>query len=739
MKTNLVRVDLPISGMSCAGCAATIERSLARSPGVARAHVNFATQTATVEFEPGQTEVARLIRAVEQAGYHVPPMENDPGEALRQEQEREYRSLRRRFQVAVICGAPLLVMGMSHGWIHFPGMRWVELALSLPVVLYSGSPFYAGALRAALHRSANMNTLVALGTGAAFLYSLIAVVAPGLVTTRPGMAPPVYFEAASIIIALVLLGRTLESSAKGRTSEAIRRLMDLEPKTARVVRNGAEADLPLEQVVPGDVVVVRPGERIPVDGTVLDGESAVDESMLTGESLPADKKAGDPVYGGTLNSSGSFRFEARKVGKETAIERIIALVRQAQGSRAPIARLADVVSAYFTFGVLAAAVVTFLVWFAVAPPETRLTQALVSFVSVLIIACPCALGLATPTAIMVATGRGAELGVLVKSGEALETAHKIDTIVLDKTGTLTRGRPEVTEVAALNGFDPRELLRLAASAESRSEHPLARAVVEYARREGVELEEPARFRATAGQGVGAKIGQRQVLIGAPAFLSYRNVDVAPAQAVIDRMAGEGKTPVLVAVDGLLAGALGIADTLKPDSADAVRRMKELGLEVWMITGDHSRTAAAVARQVGIEHVMAEVQPERKAEQIRALQQQGKRVAMAGDGINDAPALAQADLGIALGTGADVAMETGDITLMRGDLGSVVTALELSRRTIRVIRQNLFWAFAYNTLGIPIAAGVLYPVTGWQLSPILASAAMAMSSVSVVSNSLRLRK
>ncbi len=739
MTTQLSRVDLPISGMSCAGCAASIEHRLAEAPGVVSARVNFATNTATVEFDPGQTEVPRLVRAVEQAGFRVPTLVDDKGDALREEQEREYRRLRNRFWVAALFGAPLLVLGMAHGAIHFPGIAWVELALSLPVVFYSGWPFYSGALRSALHRSANMNTLVALGTGAAFLYSVVATVAPGLVTTRSGQVPPVYFEAAAVIIALVLLGRTLESNAKGRTSDAIRRLMDLEPKAARVVRNGAELDLPLEQVVPGDVVVVRPGERIPVDGAVLDGESSLDESMLTGESLPVDKKSGDPVYGGTLNVAGSFRFEARKVGKDTAIERIIALVRKAQGSRAPIARLADVVSGYFTVGVLILAVITFLIWFAFAPPETRLTQALVSFVSVLIIACPCALGLATPTAIMVSTGRGAELGVLIKNGEALETAHKIDTVVLDKTGTITRGKPEVVEFAAFEGFDRRVLLHLAASAESRSEHPLGKAVVDYAIGQGIVPTDPARFRAMPGQGISAKIGNSQLLIGTPAFLGYRNVEVAAAAAGIERMAAEGKTPVLVAVDGRLAALFAIADAVKPGSADAVRRLREMGLDIWMITGDHRRTAETVARQVGVEHVLAEVQPERKAEQVRLLQEQDHRVAMVGDGINDAPALAQADLGIALGTGADVAMETGGITLMRGDLGGVVTALQLSRRTIRVIRQNLFWAFAYNALGIPLAAGALYPLTGWQLSPMIASAAMALSSVSVVTNSLRLRR
>jgi P-type Cu+ transporter len=734
---HLERIDLPIVGMSCAGCAASIESRLAKAPGVASARVNFTTQTATVEYDPGETGVPRLVRAVEQAGYRVPKA-NDEG-ALAREQEREYRRLERRFRVAVAFGLPLLALGMSHGLLHVPGMNWIQLALAVPVVFYSGAPFYNGAWRSLRHGMANMNTLVALGTGAAFLYSLVMTVAPGVAPAHAGHTPPVYFEAAAVIIALVLLGRTLESSAKGRTSQAIRRLMELAPATARIARDGVEREVPLTEVVPGDVLVVRPGERIPVDGAVLDGESAVNEAMLTGESLPVDKKAGDKVYGGTLNASGSFRFEAQKVGKDTALGHIIELVRKAQGSRAPIARLADTVSGYFTVAVLAIASVTFVAWLLLAPAETRLGSALVGFVSVLIIACPCALGLATPTAIMVATGRGAEQGVLIKTGEALEMAHRVRTVVLDKTGTITQGRPQVVSVESLAGFGEAEWLAAAAAAESRSEHPLARAVVEYVRARGIRWEEPERFRSTPGQGVFARVGGRQVLVGSPAFLGYRNVEAGSALGAIERLSAAGETPVVAALDGQLAGVIGIADTVKPESAEAVEELKGMGLEVWMITGDHQSTAKAIARQVGIERVLAEVSPERKAEEILQLQKKRRRVAMVGDGINDAPALAQADLGIALGTGADVAMESGDITLISGDLRGVARAIRLSRRTIRVIRQNLFWAFAYNALGIPLAAGVFYPFTGWQLSPIVASAAMALSSVSVVSNSLRLRR
>jgi Cu+-exporting ATPase len=519
----------------------------------------------------------------------------------------------------------------------------------------------------------------------------------------------------------------LEARARGKASEAIRHLRDLQPKTACVVRDGAERDIPIEQVRVGDIVVVRPGEKIPVDGAVREGDSAVDESMLTGESMPVDKKPGDALYGGTINRSGSLRFEARKVGRATALQQMIELVRQAQGSRAPVARLADVVSGYFTVGVLAIATVTFLVWLAFAP----LPFALVNFVAVLIIACPCALGLATPTAIMVATGRGAERGILIKGGEALEAANGIDTVILDKTGTITRGQPRVTDVIPANGYTEAEVLRLAGSVERYSEHPLGRAIVEHAQALALALGESSGFRAVAGQGVEAHVDGCEVTVGNCA---------APAAALeIQRLAGEGKTAVAVSADGGLAGMIGIADTVKPEAAAAVRRLRKMGIDVWMITGDNRRTAENVARQAGIERVLAEVLPDGKVAEVRKLQAARKKVAMVGDGINDAPALAQADVGIAIGTGADIAKEAASITLMRGNLNGVPDALELARKTMRVIRQNLFWAFAYNTIGIPIAAGVLYPFTGWLLSPVMASAAMALSSVIVVTNSLRLRR
>jgi len=709
------RVDLPISGMSCAACASTIEHQLAATRGVTRAHVNFATSTATVEFDPARATVRDLVSAIEELGYGVP--QPTAGEDV-EEQTRlqESAALKRRLLAAAIFALPVVAVGMAPGLMQLPALSWIQLALTLPVVFYAGAPFYTGAWTALRHRSANMNTLIALGTGAAFLYSLA-------ITVRGGHE--VYYEAAAVIITLILLGRVLEMRARGQASDAIRHLRELQPKTARVVREGAERDIPIEQMRVGDIVVVRPGEKIPVDGAVREGHSAVDESMLTGESMPVDKQPGDLVYGGTINRSGSLRFEARKIGRATALQQMIELVRQAQGSRAPVARLADVVSGYFTVGVLAVATVTFLIWLAFAP----LSFALVNFVSVLIIACPCALGLATPTAIMVGTGRGAQRGILIKGGEALEAAAKIDAVILDKTGTITSGHPQVTDVLAMNGYSETELLRLAASAERYSEHPLGRAIVEHALAQSIPLEQPAGFRASAGHGVSARVGNFEITAGALPF----------GLPEVDRLAAEGKTAVAIAVDGKAAGVIGIADAVKPEAGAAVRRLIEMGLEVWMITGDNRRTAEAVARQVGISRVLAEVLPDGKVAEVRKLQAAGKKVAMVGDGINDAPALAQADVGIAIGTGTDIAMEAGDITLMRGDLNGVPGALELARRTMRVIRENLFWAFAYNTIGIPIAAGVLYPFTGWLLSPVLASAAMALSSVTVVTNSLRLKR
>jgi Cu+-exporting ATPase len=716
------RVDLPVSGMSCAACARAIENQLAATAGVSSAHVNFATSTATVEFDPARAAVRNLVDAIEGLGYGVPqPVAGEDVEE--QAREREYAALQRRLRLAAAFAVPVVVLGMWPGLMHLAAMSWIQLALTAPVVFYAGAPFYKGAWTALRHRSANMNTLIALGTGAAFLYSLA-------VTLSGGHA--VYYEAAAVIVTLILLGQVLEARARGKASEAIRHLRELQPKTARVLRDGAERDIPIEQVLVGDVVVVRPGEKIPVDGAVREGDSAVDESMLSGESMPVDKKPGDAVYGGTINRSGSLRFEARKVGRATVLQQMIELVRQAQGSRAPVARLADVVSGYFTVGVLAIATVTFLVWLALGlSGRAPLSFALVNFVAVLIIACPCALGLATPTAIMVATGRGAQRGILIKGGEALEAAYRVDTVILDKTGTITSGQPRVTDVIPVNGHSEAEVLRLAASAERYSEHPLGRAIIAHAQALAIALEEPSGFRALAGQGVEARVDGHAVTVGS--FTGPRELPE------MERLVAAGKTAVTVCADGRPVGAIGIADTVKPEAAAAVRRLHAMGIEVWMITGDNRRTAENVARQVGIQRVLAEVRPDGKVAEVRKLQAAGKKVAMVGDGINDAPALAQADVGIAIGTGTDIAKEAASITLMRGDLNGVAGALDLARRTMRVIRQNLFWAFAYNTIGIPIAAGVLYPVTGWLLSPVLASAAMALSSVTVVTNSLRLKR
>jgi len=759
------RVELPITGMTCAACARRIERRLSKAPGVASAGVNFATERATVEFDAGRTDEGALRRVVEEIGYGVRELPRARGAGVKEDAEEkaraeERRELRRRFVVAGLLTLPVVIIAMSHGRLPLMGGPWAnyfQLALTAPVVFYAGWPFLRGAWTALRHRAADMNTLVATGTLAAFLYSVVATVAPQLVTTAthagmPAMsgemssgsevAPmaPVYFEAAAVIITLILLGRLLEARARGRAGEAIRKLLGLQARTARVVRDaGATEDVPIEAVVPGDVILVRPGEKVPTDGRVVEGASAVDESMLTGESMPVEKAVGDEVVGATLNRTGSFKFRATRVGSDTVLRQIVRVVEEAQGRRAPVARLADTVSGYFTPVVIVIAIVTFVVWFIVAPAETRLATALVNFVSVLIIACPCALGLATPTAVMVGTGRGAALGVLIKGGEALETAHKVQTVVLDKTGTLTQGEPGVTDVRAAEGIREDELLRLAAAVERASEHPVGAAVVRHAEARELALTPASDFKALAGHGVEASVEGRRVLVGNLKLMEDRGVSLASLEACADEFAAEGKTPVFVAVDGRAAGVVAIADRLRPESREVVAALRGLGLEVLMITGDNRRTAEAVARELGIEGVLAEVLPEVKAEEVRRLQAAGRVVAMVGDGINDAPALAQADLGIAVGTGTDVAIEASDVTLVGGSPRGVLTAIALSRRTMRVIRQNLFWAFFYNALGIPLAAGLLYPLTGWLLSPVYASAAMAFSSVSVVANSLRLRR
>jgi Cu+-exporting ATPase len=744
------RVDLPITGMTCAACAARIERSLGKAEGIAEAAVNLATERATVQFDPDVTSLDRIVETIRNTGYDaivpVAAARESVEEAVAHAKEEEHERLRRRFLVAVVLGLPVLIMAMSHGriaFLDFPGANAVQLLLTTPVVFYSGAQFYRGAWQALRHRAADMNTLIALGTGAAYGYSVAVVLFPQFFARAAGDgmtgmgSPPVYFEAAAVIIALILLGKLLEARAKGRTSEAIKRLLGLQAKTARVIRDEREIDVPIESVVIGDRIIVRPGEKIPVDGRILEGASAVDESMLTGESLPIDKTAGATVFGGTINRTGSFTFTATAVGRDTMLARIVDMVEKAQGSKAPIARMADVVSGVFTPIVLCIAIATFAAWFVLAPTEARLSMALMSFVSVLIIACPCALGLATPTAIMVGTGVAAENGILVRSGESLETAHKLTTIVLDKTGTITRGEPRVGSIDSLGG-DESALLKAVASAESRSEHPIAAAITAAAVERNIALGRVESFQALPGHGIEARVDGRQIIAGNARMLEARGFDLSGIAGGIDAVTAAGSTPVIAAVDGKVAGIFGVGDEIRPESASAIAAMRSMGLRVVMLTGDNERTARAVAQAVGIEHVVAGVLPDAKAAEVQRLRDEGERVGMVGDGINDAPALAQADIGIAIGTGTDVAIEAADITLLRGDLRRVVAAIGLSRATIRNVRQNLFWAFIYNVIGIPIAAGLLYPVTGWLLSPVLASAAMSLSSVSVLTNSLRLR-
>ncbi|MEU0108398.1 heavy metal translocating P-type ATPase [Streptomyces sp. NPDC006251] len=652
----------------------------------------------------------------------------------------EITDLSRRVAFGALLSLPVVVAVMLHEafGVDVPGLllnRWFQFALITPVMFYTGWPIHRTGWLALRNRAAEMNALITLGTSAAYGYSLLVTVAPGVL---PEGVREVYYEAVGVILTLILLGRLFEAKAKAGTGQAIRELLNLQAKTARVIRDGAEVEIPVEEVAAGDVVVVRPGEKVPVDGVIVDGRSTLDESMVTGESIPVTKSVGDEVVGATINQTGAFRMEATKVGADTMLAQIVKMVQQAQASRAPIQRIADLVAGYFVPAVVFIAIAAFAVWFLVGP-DPALTLGLVSAVAVLIIACPCALGLATPLSVMVGTGKGAQAGILIRSAEALETAHRLQTIVLDKTGTVTQGRPELTDIVPADGFTDDEVLRLVASAEHSSEHPLGQAIVSGAAERGVDLAEVTEFDSLTGRGIIATADGRQVLVGKPALLAEAGIGPEALRQDADRLAAEGKTPVFAAVDGRLLGLVAVADTVKEDSAAAIAELKRLGLEVVMITGDNRRTADAIAREVGIDRVLAEVLPEHKADEIRRLQEEGRRVGMVGDGINDAPALAQADVGFAIGTGTDVAIEAADITLISGSLGGVVTAVTLSRATMRNIRQNLFLAFVYNTAGIPIAAGVLYPATGWLLSPIIAAAAMALSSLSVVGNANRLRR
>jgi P-type Cu+ transporter len=746
-------VTFGVTGMTCASCVGRVERALEKVPGVVEASVNLATEKATVGYISGEVEPRDLQKAVEGAGYGVVHEEEEF--SSEDAHQREYRKLKSDFLLAAALTALILLGSLPHmfGFMLPIPMRWLNLALlvlATPVQFWAGWRFYRGAWGALKHGQANMNTLVVMGTSAAYLYSAVAALAPQLFAA--GRAD-VYFDTSALIITLILLGRLLEARAKGHTNEAIKKFAALQPKTARVVRGGEEVDVPVEDVVVGDVVVVRPGEKIPVDGRVLSGESAVDESMITGESIPVTKREGDEVIGATMNTSGSFRLEVTRVGKDTALSQIMKLVEEAQGSKAPIQRLADRISGVFVPAVIGVAAVTFVVWLLLGP-EPALTFALLNTVAVLIIACPCAMGLATPTSIMVGTGKGAESGILIKGGEALEGAHKLDTVVLDKTGTLTRGEPELTDIMVEDGVSEEELLRLIASAERGSEHPLGEAIVRGAKDRGFPLAEVDAFEAVSGGGIRARVEGRGVLVGSRRFLSESGVSEDGLLPRGEELAREGKTPVFVAVDGVPAGLVAVADVVREESREAIERLHSLGLEVAMLTGDNKRTAEAIAQQLGVDRVLAEVRPEDKDAEVKRLQAEGKKVGLVGDGINDAPALAQADVGIAIGTGTDVAMEAGDLTLISGDVRGVARAIMLSKATVRNIKQNLFWAFAYNVALIPVAAGVLYPlfsdgsvpvvlrpVLGEYgfLNPVLAAVAMALSSVTVVSNALRLRR
>ena len=742
---DAVQTRIGVENLRCASCVQFIETELKATPGVLNALVNVATQEATVDYLPEKTTLANLNTAIENWGYKPHPATSDePVDKQEKAHAREYRKLMNKFWFAA--AVSILVMITAYYQV-VPILRDLSMdslrllwgitgLLTLPVMFWSGIDFFTGAWAAFKHRSANMNTLIALGTGAAWLYSTFAILFPSVFPE--GTSEP-FYDVVAVVIALVVLGQALELRAKGQSSAAIKKLLGLQAKTARVIRGGQEIDLPVEEVLVGDVIQVRPGEKVPVDGVIVDGSSAVDESMLTGESLPVLKKQGDEVIGATLNKTGAFKFRATKVGKDTALAQIVKMVQDAQNSKAPIARLVDVISGYFVPVVMILAVWTFVIWFTVGP-QPQLVYALVTSVTVLIIACPCALGLATPMSLMVGIGKGAENGILIRSGESLQNARAIQTVVLDKTGTITKGKPELTDLVAADGnpWTDEEMLRLAASVEKVSEHPLAQAIIDGAQARKLELVDVKDFEAIPGHGVSASVAGHKLLIGNLKLMNSEQIGLGSLEEKSKSLADDGKTPMYVAVDGQAAGIIAVADTVKEDSSEAIAILQKMGIEVVMITGDNRRTAEAIARKVGITRVLAEVLPEDKANNIHLLQAEGKKVAMVGDGINDAPALAQADVGLAIGTGTDVAIEASDITLIKGSLKGVVTAIEVSRATMTNIYQNLVGAFFYNVLGVPVAMGVLFPFFGLLLSPMIAGAAMAFSSVTVVGNANRLR-
>lgn len=731
----------PIKGMHCASCVKVIEKSLVRTTGVKNAVVNLATEKATVTYDSNECGEKEIASAVANVGYKVVTEK----EALSEDQEkiekaRELKKLRNKVGVSLVLGGLIL-------WGSFPGLMnfapevlksfWVQLLLATPVQFWAGLDFYKATIPALKHRTANMDTLVALGTTVAYAYSAFVTFFPNVVMNL-GLDPMPYFDVATIVIGLILLGRYFEARAKGQTSEAIKKLIGLQAKTARVMRDGKEIDLPIEQVVIGDVIRVRPGEKIPVDGVLLEGESAIDESMITGESIPVEKQTGDAVVGSTMNKTGSFTYKATKVGQDSMLAQIIKLVQEAQGSKAPIQRIADTISSYFVPIVIMLAFATLGIWY-VFGPNPALLFALLNTVAVLIIACPCAMGLATPTAIMVGTGLGAEKGILIRDAESLEIAHKVNTIVFDKTGTLTKGKPEVTDIVPTRKMDKHELLALAASIEKGSEHSLAEAIVKKANDEKIKLDTVSKFKALAGHGVVGEIGKKKVYFGNRRLMEKDNISLDSHLESVEKLEGEGKTVMMLGVNGNLEGLIAVADTIKESARDGVDALTRKGIEVVMITGDNQRTAQAIASRLGIKRVLAEVLPEQKEAEVRKIQKEGKVVAMVGDGINDAPALAAADIGIAMGTGTDVAIEAADITLINKDLKSVASSIELSKKTMRTIKMNLFWAFGYNVLLIPVAMGVLYPFFQILLNPIFASVAMATSSISVVGNSLLLKR
>lgn len=743
------KTRLAVRGLRCGSCVSQLESALTETGGVVGASVNLATAEVEIAYVPSQVDIEGMKQAAVRSGYTLEPaMAPSEGGAEKQakEQASEYRSLMRKFWFAAIISVPVMVFSYPD---FFPGLReWMPMGsdnrrivwgllglLTLPVLLWSGSQFYVGTWSALKHRTANMHTLISSGITAAFVYSAVAVLFPQWFPTQA--LAEAFWDVSTVVVALVVLGMALEVKAKGKTSEAIKKLVGLQAKTARVVREGQEMDIPVEEVVAGDHVVVRPGEKVPVDGTVVSGSSALDESMITGESMPVEKREGDEVIGATINKTGSFTFAATKVGKDTALANIIRMVQDAQGSKAPIQRVVDQVAAYFVPTVMILGILAFLAWYNVGP-EPRIVYAIIVLVTTLIIACPCALGLATPTSLTVGIGKGAENGILIRSGDALQTAKRIDAIVLDKTGTITKGEPALTDVISIGGIAEDDLLAWVAALEKGSEHPLGEAIVRGALERDLTLIPTSDFAAIPGHGVSGMVGEHEVLLGNAKLLRDRGVDASGLEDDWARLASEGKTPMYVSVDGNAAGIVAVADTLKDDSAEAIGALQSLGLQVVMITGDNARTAQAIASQVGVDRVLADVLPQDKAHEIQKLQLEGKVVAMVGDGINDAPALAQADVGMAIGTGTDVAIEASDITLIKGSLTGVVTAMQISRATMRNVMQNLFGAFIYNVLGVPVAMGLIYPFTGLLLSPLIAAAAMAFSSVTVVTNANRLR-